>query len=231
MLQAIENIDQWLLPLFNGGNSMFVDQLAILLTNGLTWVPFYIALLVLVVKNNEKALQVLLIIGMVLTALLFTGGLNDLIVKPLAARPRPFADPSMHGLITTVNGYKPSGYSFFSSHAANTFALAVFLSMVVRNKVFTAFMLLWAALNGWTRLYLGVHFPSDVVVGTLWGAVVGCLVSRLYKYLYFKISPRLHYISTQYTKTGYDLNDIDFALNVLVLTITVVVIMACCQTM
>lgn len=68
---------------------------------------------------------------------------------------------------------------------------------------------------------------SDIVVGILWGAASAFVAYLVYRKLYFKVSPRLHYISSQYTRSGYSLSDIDMVLNVLVLTIVVVVIMAC----
>lgn len=227
MPQTIENIDEFFISLFNGGNSMFIDQLAIILTNGFTWVPLYIGLIILVIKNNEKISQVGLVIGMVAFALLLSDGMADFIVKPLVARPRPIADPSLNGIVTVVNGYKPSGYSFFSAHAANTFAVALFLALLVKNSVFSLFMVAWAMINCWTRLYLRVHFMSDIVVGIAWGSVSAIIAYLIYYKLFFKISPRLHYISSQYTRSGYSLSDIDMVLNIMVLTILVSVILSC----
>lgn len=229
MPQTIENIDQTFIALLNGGNSMFIDQLALLLTNGITWIPLYIAIVVLVIKNNEKASQVLLAFFAVFIALLLSDGVDDYIVKPLVARLRPVNDPSLTGIVTVINGYHPSGYSFFSAHAANTFAVAVLISIIVRNGVFSSFMALWALINCWTRLYLGAHFMSDIVVGMLWGTISGIIAFFIYKKMYFKLSPKLHYISSQYTRSGYSLSDIDMVLNVLVLTIIAVVIIACFQ--
>lgn len=227
MPQSIEYIDKLFITIFNGSNSMFVDELAILLTNGLTWVPLYVALMVLVIKNNEKFSQVMLLVGMVLLALVLSDGMADFIVKPLVARPRPVNDPAMNGLVTVANGYRPSGYSFFSAHAANTFAVAVIFCLIVRNTVFSLFMNMWALINCWTRLYLGAHYMSDIVVGLIWGIISGVIAYLVYRKLYFKISPRLHYISSQYTRSGYSLTDIDLVLNILVLTLVCAVIAAC----
>ena len=227
MPQTIENIDRFFLYVFNGSDSMFVDELALLLTNGFTWIPLYVALIVLVIKNNEKFSQVVLLIGAVAFALVLSYGMADIIVKPSVARLRPVCDPSLKGVVTVVNGYYPSSYSFFSAHAANTVAVALLLSIVVRNGIFSMFMAFWSLINCWTRLYLGAHYMSDIVVGILWGAVSAFIAYLVYRKLYFKVSPRLHYISSQYTRSGYSLSDIDMVLNVLVLTIVVVVIMAC----
>lgn len=227
MPQTIEYIDKFFISVFNGSDSMFLDELAVLLTNGFTWVPLYVALIVLVIKNNEKFSQIILLLGMVGVAILLSDGMADGIIKPLVARLRPVNDPSMSGLVTVVNGYHPSGYSFFSAHAANTVALAVLLSLIVRNGVFSLFMAAWSLVNCWTRLYLGAHYMSDIVVGILWGAIAGVIAFLVYKKLYFKFSPRLHYISSQYTRSGYSLTDIDMVLNILVLTVLCAVILSC----
>lgn len=229
MPQTIENIDEFFISVFNGSNSMFLDELAVLLTNGFTWVPLYVALIILVIKNNEKMSQVMLLLGMVAITLLLSDGMCDGIIKPLVGRLRPVNDPSLSGIVTVVNGYHPSGYSFFSAHAANTVALAVFLSIIVRNNVFSLFMGAWSLVNCWTRLYLGAHFMSDIIVGIIWGIISGVIAFLIYNKLYFKISPRLHYISSQYTRSGYSLSDLDMVHNVLVLTVTAAVIIACFQ--
>ena len=108
-------------------------------------------------------------------------------------------------------------YSFFSGHASNTFSLAVFFSLLVRSKVFSFFMIMWSLINCYTRIYLAMHYPSDIFVGLLWGGLVGMSVYWLYFKLYLKITPTLNYISTQYTRTGYARTDIDIVISLLVL--------------
>lgn len=227
MPQTIQNIDNFFIPIFNGNNSMFIDEFALILTNGFTWVPLYVALIILVIKNNEKISQMMLLIGMILLALVLSDGMVDYIIKPLVARPRPVNDPAMTSFVTVVNGYHPSGFSFFSAHAANTCAVAVFLALIVRNGIFSLFMAAWAMVNCWTRLYLGAHYMSDIVVGIVWGTISAIIAFFIYKKLYFKISPRLHFISSEYTRSGYSLSDIDMVLNVLVLTIVTATILSC----
>ena len=116
-LQQLIELDQQLLLLFHGSGSVFIDQLALALTAGITWIPLYVMLFVLVLKNNEKQSQIVLI---VLSALLCVGiayGISGGLVKPYVHRLRPVMEPSLTGLVAPVDGYVPSGYSFFSSHA------------------------------------------------------------------------------------------------------------------
>lgn len=214
----------------NGGHHLFLDAWTVMLTDTLTWLPMFLCLILMVIKNNEKPSQIGLVFLSVAVGALFSLGLDNGIVKPLVARPRPFCDPQLAGLVHTVRGYTAPGYSFFSAHASNTVALAVFMSLLVRNGVFTVSMLLWALVNCWTRLYLGVHFASDVLVGMLWGLAVGWGTFFLfYKPLYRRISTKLHFISSAYTRMGYAYADIDVTLCVMVLTAIVTAIIACVQ--
>lgn len=224
MPDSLIALDQQLLLWFNGSDSLFLDHFVMLLTNGLTWVPLYLALFYLVVKNNEKMSQIFLIISCALCCYLLSGGINDAIIKPFVARWRPTEDPIFKYAVSVVAGYRGgSDYGFFSSHSANTMAIAVFFSLLVRNRLLNTTLVLWAILNGWTRLYLGVHYPSDVLSGWLWGAMVGTLAYFAFYKFYYKISPKINYISSQYTKTGYSTIDIDVVMLVLMTILTVAV--------
>ena len=208
---------QWLYAL-NGSNNIFLDQLMALLTNGLIWIPFYLALFYLIIKNNEDMSQILLVILCAVGCVLITTIAANFIAKPLVARLRPCSDPAIKYTIQVVNNMRPGDFSFFSAHAANTMALAVFICWVVRSRLLGISMLLWSLLNGYTRLYLGVHYPSDVLVGFLCGAVVATAVYLLFHKIYYRISQKLNYISTQYTSTGYANSDIYVVIGVLLFT-------------
>ena len=218
------DIDNSILLLLNGGESVFVDTLMLTLTSGLTWIPLYIALLFLVIKNNEKWSYILLIISCVGLSLILSGGVSDHIVKDMVARPRPINEPSLYGIISPIRGYQASGYSFFSSHAANTMSVAVFFILLVRSRILGIALVLWAIVNGWTRIYLGVHYPSDVLMGLLCGIFAGTISYLLFMYIYKKISPKITYVSSQYTRMGYSITDIDMVMNVLMLTLAYVMI-------
>lgn len=211
-------LDLALLHFFNGSQSAIYDQFILTLTNGLTWIPLYIALFIMVLKNNESMSQIFIIVGCCALGVIFSAGLDDLLIKPLVARPRPTQDLLVKYTIDTALGYRESNFSFFSAHAANTFTVAIYMIFLVRNRAFTIAMVLWSLFNCYTRLYLGVHYPSDILCGLLFGAVVGSVAYWLHLRLYYKVTPHFRYVSEAYTKTGYSIGDIDMVIATLVLT-------------
>lgn len=219
----IQDMDMQVLSLFNGSDNIMLDQMVQILTSGLTWIPLYVMLFFVVMRNNETMGQIALVVGSAIFCVLFADGLVDGIIKQLAERWRPSNDPTFKYMVQVVDDIRPKGYSFCSAHAANTMSLAVFFSLLIRSKMLTITLVIWSLINCWTRLYLGVHYPSDILCGMMIGIIVGILVYLLYYKIYLRISPKINYISNQYTSTGYDHDDIDKAMVILMLTLVYVV--------
>ena len=213
--------DRLVLSWFNGSNSVFLDGWMSALTSGFTWVALYASLFYLVVKNNETMGQIMLVVGCALACVGLADIMADVIVKPLVERWRPSNDPIFKYGVSVVEGYRGTSYGFFSAHAANTFSLALFFCMLVRSRVLSVALVLWSFVNCYTRMYLGLHYPSDIVCGLLWGSV--CAIGVYYFYL--RVSRRMfgedNYVSTQYTSTGYRLCDVDIVVFVLVSTVLI----------
>ena len=203
-ITELSGIDKYILYWFNGSNSLFEDGLVSLLTSGMTWIPLYIALFYLVMKNNDTMGQIMLIVGSIILCIILTGGIDDIFIKPWIGRVRPCNDPDINAHLNLITGQVESGFSFFSAHAANTMSLAVFLCLLIKDSIFKIVMIGWSLLNGWSRLYLGVHFPSDVLFGFLYGAVIGIIIFSFYKRFYSEMSFQTTYISSQYTSSGYE---------------------------
>lgn len=219
----IQDMDMQVLSLFNGSDNIMLDQMVQILTSGLTWIPLYVMLFFVGMRNNETMGQIALVVGSAIFCVLFADGLVDGIIKQLAERWRPSNDPTFKYMVQVVDDIRPKGYSFCSAHAANTMSLAVFFSLLIRSKLLTITLVIWSLINCWTRLYLGVHYPSDILCGMIIGIIVGILVYLLYYKIYLRISPKINYISNQYTSTGYDHDDIDKAMVILMLTLVYVV--------
>lgn len=226
---TIQNIDFQVLQWFNGSNNVILDQLAVVLTSGVTWIPLYVVLFIVVMRNNETMSQIALVVGSAFLCILFADGFADGIIKPLAERWRPSNDPLVKYSVQVVDNLRMKDYSFCSAHAANTMSLAVFFSLLIRSRMITVTMVTWSLVNCWTRLYLGVHYPLDVLTGIVLGGVVGFLVYLFYHRMYRRISPEIKYISNQYTSTGYDHDDIDMIMTVVMVVLVYVVIRALCM--
>lgn len=223
-MELINNIDLHLLLLVNGSNSIFIDGLMKTLTSGFTWIPLYMILLIMIIKNNETMSQILLTICCAFACVAITSSLVDLVIKPLVARPRPYANPMIRGIIKIVNGTMQNDFSFVSAHAANTCGLTVFFSLLVRNRTFIISLIMWCLLNCYTRLYFGLHYPSDIVCGLLLGLIIGVSFYLIYRKCYKKMSSNMHFISSQYTSSGYAVADINMFMTVMALYLLVIMI-------
>ena len=140
-----------------------------------TWIALYVLLGGLIIYRFRSWKSVLLIlIGFGIAV-----GLSDFttsgILKPLVCRLRPTHEPSIDP-IRLVCQYTGGLYGFCSSHAANTMACGLLFSLLYKNKYATAGLMTWVALNCYSRMYLGVHYPSDIMVGLLFGALWAVLV-------------------------------------------------------
>jgi undecaprenyl-diphosphatase len=199
-----------------------LDAIAVTATKTSTWIPLGIVLLYVLMRmeNWKNALLVILCVAIAIT---LADQMASGIFKPLVARLRPSHTPELQGVIDLVGDYRGGRYGFFSSHAANTCAVAVFLSLLFRKRVFTVAICSWAMVNSWTRLYLGVHYVGDIMVGLIWGALVGWMVFRLYRFLTLKV--KLEGVELLYTeKRAYLLAE------AIVLTYAAIIIYAICKT-
>ena len=179
-MDTLIHFDKELLLLLNGSDSLFLDYLVMTLTNARTWIPLYISLFYVVLKSNNTVRDILMVVAAAGLCVLLAGTIDDAIVKPFVARWRPTHDPEIGMLVDIVDGYRGGNYGFFSAHASNTFSIALFFSLLMRRRPFVIVMIAYSLINCWTRLYLGVHYPGDITVGLIWGALVGYGVYRLY---------------------------------------------------
>lgn len=213
----ITEIDQALTLSLNGSHSLFLDGVAVTATATLTWMPALVALLYAIIRAGEMREIILTILAIGLCVLLADQVASG-IFKPLVARPRPAGDPLLMYTIDVVNDYRGGRYGFFSSHAANTMAVATFVSLLMRRKVLTIGLISWSLVNCWTRVYLGVHYVGDLLVGIIWGVIVGFIVHAIFR-RFVPIRERgLTYSETVQTSTGYTIAGTNVVLNTLLAT-------------
>ncbi|MBR5393494.1 MAG: phosphatase PAP2 family protein [Bacteroidaceae bacterium] len=206
----IEQIIQWdkeLLVALNGSSSSFLDGIMMTITETSTWVPLFACLLCAVIWNN-KWRGTLLIILMVALLITLCDQFASGFCKPYFHRLRPSQSPDLAEVIDLVNDYRCGLYGFISSHASNTFGVSVFFMLLIRSRKVSLLLLLYACLASYSRIYLGVHYPLDILAGALWGILCGVMVYMLYRWLSKRFSPPAHVISSSYTVTGYRHSDL-----------------------
>jgi len=173
----LEHLDQQALLLLNSWNSPFFDHVMYAISGRVIWIPLYLAILItLGIKYKRKFLIILLFI--ILAATL--ADQLSVAIKNLVERLRPCHEPSLQSLVHLVNGECGGLYSFVSSHATNSFNVALLSLLFIRKRWFTISIILWALVVGYSRIYLGVHYPGDVICGSILGALIGWSVYSLY---------------------------------------------------
>ena len=227
MIEFLQDIDRQLLLDINGSDSLYLDRLVRTLTNGLTWIPLYLSLFYMVMKNNDNFRRLLLVLGGAGLCVLLAGTVDDAIVKPLVARWRPTHDPQIGILVDIVDGYRGGKYGFFSAHASNTMSIATFFCWLARSRRLSIALVIWSLVNCWTRMYLGVHFPGDILVGLIWGVTVGTGVYFLYRRLTRDMYTPRNLNPAQYTTTCYRRQDCNWPVAVFIYTLLFVFIKAC----
>ena len=186
MLERLIHIDTEVLLAINGWHAPWADTLMWTISARVTWIPLYLLLMGLLVwrfykpvSTSIKWLQKVPACVVMIVMLGVAVGVADFIasgiLKDLVARPRPTRVPELEGVLHLVNGYKSGTYGFVSSHAANTMALALLFSLIWRNKIATIGLMLWVAANCYSRIYLGVHYPTDILGGLIVGSLVAVL--------------------------------------------------------
>lgn len=205
-LQRLIDIDKQLMLALNGSNSLYMDGVMKIYTSTVVWIPVALVLLFIVLKNNTPRSSLLIVLGVALT-ILASDQVSSGFIKPLVGRLRPSLDPEFMHLIDTFNNYRSGSYSFTSSHACNSFAIAMFVSLLIRNKALSLSMFAWAAINSYSRIYLGVHFPGDILCGAILGTIIGSITYWIYNTLHHKIERTSMRITANYTKSGYLVDD------------------------
>lgn len=184
MIDWLENIDREILFAINGANSSFLDQIMWIISTKFFGLPFYLILLYYIHKLKgwqESAL--FLVIGILAV------GMSDLsakyLFKELFERYRPSQNLEIQHRLHFVNNYKGGMYGFISNHSSNMFALTTYVYLVltklVKKKLLLG-MFLFPIIIGYSRVYLGVHYPSDVIIGGLWGSLIGIIFYRIYQH-------------------------------------------------
>lgn len=173
MIDWLNTIDTQVFLALNGLHAPYFDAFMKLFTGKWIWVPMYAAVLFAVVRNYRWR-QTLAVLVCVALAITIADQVCATLIRPEVCRLRP-SNPEnpLSEMVHIVGGYRGGSYGFPSCHAANSFALASFLTLLFANRKLSLFIFVWAVLNSYSRVYLGVHYPGDLLVGAIIGTAAG----------------------------------------------------------
>ena len=184
----VEAIDSRLFLWLNGQHAGWLDTVMVSITEMWPWIPIYILLAYLVIKQyGRKSLWIFFFFFLVI---LCSDQLSAHVCKPLFHRLRPCFNPEFEGMVHLPKGLPGGRYGFVSSHAANTFAVATFLTAALRKSYRSIgwWLFAWALISSYSRIYIGVHYPGDVLAGAVLGILVGLIIWKLTTLLFNKMA-------------------------------------------
>ena len=167
LLSMLKAMDTMVFLTVNSHHNAYFDSVMWLVSGKLIWVPMYVSLFFVLLKNYsyKVVFAILLAIGVVI---LFTDSFTAQVIRPWVCRLRPSnLDNPMSSMVHIVDGYRGGAYGFPSNHASNTWGLAFFITFLFRRYKLTFFFFLWALLVCYSRMYLGVHYFGDLLIGGL----------------------------------------------------------------
>lgn len=219
MIETLNTLDTNLFLFLNGVYNDYFNEFMWIVTRSATWAIIIVALLYVIFKKDWRQ-GIAIVVGIALVICL-ADQLSSGLIKPLVERWRPTHDPLIQNLVHVVNGYRGGNYGFVSSHAANSFGVALFLTLIFKRRLFTFVIFAWALILSYSRIYLGVHYPGDIICGALIGLGSGYLVYWVYKWAVLHFSPL-----SRVTLDAFSKKQCEVVVGCIILTFTVIAIVS-----
>ena len=179
LINTIEQLDTQIFLCFNGMHNAFWDYFMMIYSSRFVWIPFYVSFLYVMFKNYSAKSAITTLIAIICIILLCDQTSSSLL-KPMVERMRPSnIDNPISPLVHIVSDYRGGKYGFPSSHAANAWGLVFFSIFLTHNKKLACYLLTWAVLMAYSRIYLGLHYPGDLLVGVIIGLVYAWAIYKL----------------------------------------------------
>ena len=189
LIDSLIQLDKELLLFLNSFHNGYWDNFFWMFTSKEVWIPLYLTIAYVIFKNHgARGLVTMLAITLLIV---LCDQISTNVFKHGFERFRPSHDEDLKYLVHLINGKRGGLYGFVSSHSTNSFGLAMFTSLLFRKRTYTVFIFIWAAINAYSRIYMGVHFPGDIIGGFLLGMILGRIVYGIY----LRVVPRFVVIS------------------------------------
>lgn len=181
MIEKLNAFDTKVFLFLNSLHSTFFDPIMYWVSDKWFWTPLYLLIVFLIIRSYKKrSIFIFICIGILIT---MSDQLSSHIIKPLVGRLRPSHEPILAGLVHLSKAGPGGMYGFVSGHATNTFAFFIFMTLILSSKFkwLKYVLLVWAVMVSYSRIYVGVHYPGDVICGALLGSIIGYTVALFYK--------------------------------------------------
>lgn len=198
MIDYLMDIDAEALLAVNGLHDLFQDAFWWMVSAKWSSLLLVLSLLWILLHKNRR--HALLVVAMLAVVVLVADQVSSGLIKHLVERLRPTHDPSLENAVHVINGYRGGLYGFVSSHAANFFAIATLVSFIMRHRLVAIALYGWALVQCYSRMYLGVHYPGDILGGIVVGLLAGWLVWCLMRWIQHRFRiPEGHYTRSDAT--------------------------------
>lgn len=178
IIGQLDSVDKATMLALNFDGGGFADIFFYTVSKSVSWIPLALLFLYLMYKDCRSVGKMCAVVLCLAICLTLCDQIASGLIKPIVMRPRPSHAEGVMQFLHYVNGKRGGQYGFVSSHAANAFGATLYTSMLLRRRWFTILAIVYSVIVCYSRIYLGVHYPGDILCGAIIGVIVGYLMSK-----------------------------------------------------